>query len=110
MGTFGSSDALAMHESPAVNPDSIRTSIAAALACDELRVRGDGHHFEALIVCAAFEGKSRVARHQLVYAALGELLDRQIDNAAAADAVRKLMFLERLAEEIDDSLAEIEDQ
>ena len=67
-----------MHETPAVNPDSIRASIAAALACEELRVRGDGHHFEALIVCAAFEGKTRVARHQLVYAALGERMREEI--------------------------------
>ena len=67
-----------MHETPAVNPDSIRASIAAALVCEELRVRGDGHHFEALIVCAAFEGKSRVARHQLVYAALGDRMREEI--------------------------------
>jgi acid stress-induced BolA-like protein IbaG/YrbA len=76
--TFASPDARAMHETPAVNPDSIRASIAAALACEELRVRGDGHHFEALIVCAAFEGKSRVARHQLVYAALGDRMREEI--------------------------------
>jgi acid stress-induced BolA-like protein IbaG/YrbA len=68
----------AMHETPPVNPDSIRASIAAALACDELKVRGDGHHFEALVVCAAFEGKSRVARHQMVYAALGERMREEI--------------------------------
>jgi acid stress-induced BolA-like protein IbaG/YrbA len=78
MGALGSPDGLAMHETPAVNPDSIRTSIAAALACDELKVRGDGHHFEALIVSAAFEGKSRVARHQLVYAALGDRMREEI--------------------------------
>jgi acid stress-induced BolA-like protein IbaG/YrbA len=42
-----------MHETPPVNPESIRASIAAALACEELKVRGDGHHFEALVVCAA---------------------------------------------------------
>ncbi len=78
MDAFGSPDALAMHETPAVNPDSIRASIAAALACDELRVRGDGHHFEALIVCAEFEGKSRVARHQMVYAVLGDRMREEI--------------------------------
>jgi acid stress-induced BolA-like protein IbaG/YrbA len=67
-----------MHDTPAVTPESIRTSIAAQLACEELKVRGDGHHFEALIVCAAFEGKSRVARHQLVYAALGDRMRQEI--------------------------------
>jgi acid stress-induced BolA-like protein IbaG/YrbA len=67
-----------MHETPPVNPDSIRTSIAAGIACDEVRVRGDGHHFEALVVSGAFEGKSRVARHQMVYAALGDRMRQEI--------------------------------
>lgn len=50
----------------------IRDLIAAALDCTVLEVRGDdGQHFEATIVAAAFEGRSRVQRHQLVYAALG---------------------------------------
>jgi acid stress-induced BolA-like protein IbaG/YrbA len=61
-----------------VTPESIKSSIAAGLACEHLEVRGDGHHFEALIVCAAFEGKSRVARHQLVYAALGDRMREEI--------------------------------
>ena len=67
-----------MHASPAVDPASIRASIAASLECDVLEVRGDGHHFEALIVAPAFEGKSRVARHQLVYAALGDRMRQEI--------------------------------
>jgi acid stress-induced BolA-like protein IbaG/YrbA len=67
-----------MHETPPVSPDSIRASIAAGLPCDEVRVRGDGHHFEALVVSAAFEGKSRVARHQMVYAALGDRMRQEI--------------------------------
>lgn len=67
-----------MHADPPVVPDSIRSSIAAALDCDVLEVRGDGHHFEALIVSASFEGRSRIARHQLVYAALGERMREEI--------------------------------
>ena len=67
-----------MHDTPPVTTDSIRASILAGLPCDEVRVRGDGHHFEALVVSAAFEGKSRVARHQLVYAALGERMRVEI--------------------------------
>lgn len=31
---------------------------------------GDGDHYRAVIRSAAFEGKSRVAQHQMVYAAL----------------------------------------
>lgn len=50
----------------------IRDLIAQQLECTVLEVRGeDGTHFDATIVCRAFEGKSRVQRHQLVYAALG---------------------------------------
>ena len=62
----------------AVTPESIQASIATSLACEVLDVRGDGHHFEALIVAGAFEGKSRVMRHQLVYAALGDRMREEI--------------------------------
>ena len=33
-------------------------------------LRGDGDHYAAYIVSPAFEGKSRVQQHQMVYAAL----------------------------------------
>jgi acid stress-induced BolA-like protein IbaG/YrbA len=61
-----------------VTPDSIRDSIAAGLSCTELDVRGDGHHFEALVVSPEFEGLSRVRRHQRVYAALGDRMREEI--------------------------------
>ena len=53
--------------------ERIRELIASHIDCTTIDVLGDdGAHFEATIVAPAFEGKSRVARHQLVYAALGE--------------------------------------
>ena len=52
-------------------PDQIKSWIEGGLACEHVEVRGDGHHFEAVIVSAAFCGKSRVQQHQLVYSALG---------------------------------------
>jgi acid stress-induced BolA-like protein IbaG/YrbA len=61
-----------------VTPDSIRDSIAAGLDCAHLDVRGDGHHFEALIVSPEFEGLTRVRRHQRVYAALGDRMREEI--------------------------------
>jgi acid stress-induced BolA-like protein IbaG/YrbA len=61
-----------------VTPDSIQASIEAALACDLVEVRGDGHHFEALVVSPAFRGLSRVARHRLVYATLGERMREEV--------------------------------
>ena len=39
-----------------------------------VNVQGDGDHFEATVVSDAFEGKSSVQQHQMVYAALGELM------------------------------------
>jgi len=33
-------------------------------------LRGDGDHYAAQVISKAFEGKSRVQQHQMVYAAL----------------------------------------
>jgi acid stress-induced BolA-like protein IbaG/YrbA len=52
-------------------PDEVKRYIEQGLACERVEVDGDGRHFQALVVSAAFAGKSRVQRHQLVYAALG---------------------------------------
>jgi acid stress-induced BolA-like protein IbaG/YrbA len=59
-------------------PQQVRDFIAAGLQCDHVAVDGDGRHFFATIVSAAFEGRSRVARHQQVYAALGDRMREQI--------------------------------
>lgn len=52
--------------------EQLQQIIAAALPCTHLHVDGDGHHWFATIVSDAFEGLRSVARHQRVYAALGE--------------------------------------
>jgi BolA protein len=39
--------------------------------------RGGGH-FQLIIVSPMFEGKSSQARHRMVHAALGEMLEREI--------------------------------
>ncbi|HEX8740711.1 MAG TPA: BolA/IbaG family iron-sulfur metabolism protein [Casimicrobiaceae bacterium] len=61
-----------------VTPESIETSIVAHLECVELEVSGDGHHFEARIVSPAFRGLTRIERHRLVYAALGERMREEV--------------------------------
>ena len=60
------------------DPASIEESIRNGLACTHLEVRGDGAHFEAVIVSDKFTGLSRVRRHQLVYGALGERMREEI--------------------------------
>jgi acid stress-induced BolA-like protein IbaG/YrbA len=67
-----------MHDTPPVTPDSIRSSLVAGLTCEHVEVRGDGHHFEAIIVSPQFAGLSRVKQHQLVYAALGGRMREEI--------------------------------
>ena len=59
-------------------PQDVRSFIAAGLPCEHLEVEGDGRHFYATNVSTEFEGKSRVARHQRVYAALGERMREEI--------------------------------
>ncbi|MCC7326682.1 MAG: BolA family transcriptional regulator [Burkholderiales bacterium] len=61
-----------------VTPESIRESLERGMDCEHVEVGGDGHHFEAIVVSAAFAGLSRVAQHQLVYAALGERMREEI--------------------------------
>jgi acid stress-induced BolA-like protein IbaG/YrbA len=61
-----------------VTIESVKRGIESGLACEHLEVVGDGKHFQALVVSGAFAGKSRVQRHQLVYAALGGRMREEI--------------------------------
>jgi len=58
-----------------LDPQLIKTWIAAGLPCQHLDIAGDGRHFEALIVSDEFAGMSRVARQQRVNALLREHFD-----------------------------------
>ena len=61
-----------------VTPESVKSGIESGLACEHVEVIGDGQHFQAVVVSPQFAGKSRVQRHQLVYAALGERMRSEI--------------------------------
>jgi acid stress-induced BolA-like protein IbaG/YrbA len=61
-----------------LKPETVRDYIAQGLTCEHLDVQGDGQHFEAIIVCGAFEGLRPVARHQKVYGVLGERMREEI--------------------------------
>ena len=50
-----------------LDPKQIETWIGSGLRCEHIAVDGDGHHFQALIVSAEFEGLNRVKRQQRVY-------------------------------------------
>ena len=59
---------------PDMTADQLKSLIAAGMACEHLEVEGDGRHWFATIVSPEFEGKRPIARHQRVYATLGERL------------------------------------
>lgn len=61
-----------------VTPESIQIDIAQNMATEYLTVTGDGQHFEAVVVSAAFAGKSRIQRQQLVYQTLGDRMKGEI--------------------------------
>lgn len=50
-----------------LDPKQIETWIGDGLPCQHIAVEGDGHHFQAVIVSAEFEGLNRVKRQQRVY-------------------------------------------
>lgn len=74
----------------AQRPELIRQCLTAAFAPQALEVIDDSHkhaghasaggagHFRVQIVAEAFEGKSIVQRHQLVYRALADLMPEHI--------------------------------
>ena len=61
-----------------LEPEQVRRWIAANLECAHLEVRGDGRHFEALVVCEEFAGLPVLRRHRKVYAALGDKMHSEI--------------------------------
>ncbi len=61
-----------------VTPEQLKTWIETGFANADVSVEGDGHHFEAVIVADEFAGKTRIQRHQLVYAALGDKMKAEV--------------------------------
>ncbi|MEI7678967.1 MAG: BolA family protein [Betaproteobacteria bacterium] len=61
-----------------ITPEQVKKYIEAGMACEHVEVSGDGHHFEAVIVSAAFNGKRKVQQHQVVYQALGDRMREEI--------------------------------
>lgn len=54
----------------------------SALHAGHAGARTGGKHFRLAIVAAAFAGKNTVARHRMIYDALGELMHRDIHALA----------------------------
>ncbi|MGD8318013.1 MAG: BolA family transcriptional regulator [Myxococcales bacterium] len=54
--------------------ERIRRGLGSVSHIEVRDLTGTRDHWEALIVSDAFSGKSRIEQHQMVYAALGELM------------------------------------
>jgi acid stress-induced BolA-like protein IbaG/YrbA len=61
-----------------VQPETIKQLIEQGLQDARATVSGDGQHFEAVVIAAAFAGKTMVQQHQLVYQALGDKMKQEI--------------------------------
>lgn len=64
-----------------MNPEELEGLIKEAFADGHVDVTGDGRHFSAVVVSQAFNGKNMIARHRLVYAALGDRFDTEAVHA-----------------------------
>jgi acid stress-induced BolA-like protein IbaG/YrbA len=62
-----------------MDPRQVADLIRQAIPGAQVDVRSDDNtHFTALLIGNAFEGLRPIARHQLVYRALGERVGREI--------------------------------
>ncbi len=68
-----------------MNPLVIEQLLSQAFPQAKVQVQdytGGGDHFQALVVSPDFEGKNLVQQHQMVYAALGDLLQARVHALA----------------------------
>ncbi|MDB5812169.1 MAG: BolA family transcriptional regulator [Betaproteobacteria bacterium] len=61
-----------------LTPDSVELIDDSEKHAGHEGAKGGGGHFQLIIVSAQFEGKSSQARHRLIHAALGDMLEREI--------------------------------
>ena len=74
----------------AMSASAIEALILAALPDAQVTITdlaGDGDHYAAHVVSAAFAGKPRVRQHQLVYAALGGRMGGELHALQLTTAV-----------------------
>ena len=64
-----------------MNESEIKRLIEAGVPGATARVDGDGRHFRAVVVSAAFVGLSRIRQHRLIYDALGGSFDTEALHA-----------------------------
>ncbi len=66
----------------ALQPSRVQLRDDSALHAGHEGARSGGGHYALTIVSPQFSGKNTVARHRLVYAALGTMMQKQIHALA----------------------------
>ena len=69
----------------AMEQDAIVALLEAALPdakIEMIDLAGDNDHWKAVIISESFRGKSRVAQHQMVFAALGDKMGGELHALA----------------------------
>ncbi len=55
-----------------MQPEDVKALIEAGLPGAEVMAKGDGSHFDVIVVSADFEGKTMVEEQRMVFATLGD--------------------------------------
>ena len=70
------------HRLAVLEPTRFELIDDSALHAGHAGARSGGGHYRLTIASAAFSGKNTVARHRLIYDALGEMMRREIHALA----------------------------
>lgn len=68
-----------------LEPETLQIEDESAAHAGHAGARSGGGHYRMTIVSRRFAGQSRVARHRMVYSALGSMMQREI-HALAIEA------------------------
>ncbi len=69
-----------------ISPDALESMIQAGLPGAEVHAQdltGGGDHYQATVISSAFAGKNLVQQHQLVYAAVNQIMATEELHALA---------------------------
>lgn len=78
----------------ALNPEVLELLDNSAAHAGHAGVQQGGGHYHVTLVSEAFDGKSLVQRHQLVYKALGEMMKEEI-HALGINALTPSEYTQR---------------
>jgi acid stress-induced BolA-like protein IbaG/YrbA len=67
-----------------ISTSQVESMIRAAMPDAEVKIQdltGGGDHYQAIVVSSAFEGKSLIQQHQMVYSSVGQAMSSEAIHA-----------------------------